>query len=406
MSTQKKLKKKGQDVPAETAKDEPSKLDYSIASYMKKHTPTKRTKFLHHQVNYFTASKAIEVLLDSQWATGKQPLFTDRQSVVDYCNRLLTAKFFHRAKKIAVTDKDLKPKELKKKRERELREKNKKEKEVKKKKTESKDDGNDSKKEEDAHNEDEHDENKKKKKKIKLDMHLEQVFVDGNDAYIWMYDPVPFWYYVAGAGCLLAAVAICLFPLWPPSVRVGVYYLSVAAAGFLGFILSLAVIRFVVFLIIWVLSMGRHHLWLLPNLTEDVGFFASFWPLYHYEYRGADFDRKKSKKGKKKVVLPSAEAEDDDNKRSEKEALNDGSGWETEERIETDAERHDECSGSNRSNSDTETDQHSQPFEMVDKNDLEENTDHNDEEDDSEQKQDQTGDEDQQEESDARNEDT
>ncbi|ROT85529.1 Translocation protein SEC62 [Penaeus vannamei] len=119
-------------------------------------------------------------------------------------------------------------------------------------------------------------------------MHLDQEFIDGTDAYVWMYDPVPFWYYIAGGLILIGAIAVCLFPLWPPGVRKCVYYLSVAAAGFLGVILALAVVRFIVFVIIWVLSMGYHHLWLLPNLTEDVGFFASFWPLYHYEYRGED----------------------------------------------------------------------------------------------------------------------
>lgn len=62
--------------------------------------------------------------------------------------------------------------------------------------------------------------------------------------------------------------------------RKGVYYLSIAAAGFLVFILSLAVIRFIVFCIVWVLTGSKHHFWLFPNLTEDVGFFASFWPLY------------------------------------------------------------------------------------------------------------------------------
>jgi len=56
----------------------------------------------------------------------------------------------------------------------------------------------------------------------------------------------------------------------------------------LVFILALAVIRLVVFCIIWGLTFGRHHLWLLPNLTEDVGFLASFWPLYKYEYNGGD----------------------------------------------------------------------------------------------------------------------
>ena len=62
--------------------------------------------------------------------------------------------------------------------------------------------------------------------------------------------------------------------------RQGVYYLSLAAVGFLVVILGLTVLRLVIFCIVWALTFGRHHLWILPNLTEDVGFFASFWPLY------------------------------------------------------------------------------------------------------------------------------
>ena len=60
--------------------------------------------------------------------------------------------------------------------------------------------------------------------------------------------------------------------------------MSIAAAGFLVVILVLIVVRFVVFCLIWILTIGKHHLWILPNLTEDVGFFASFWPLYKVSY--------------------------------------------------------------------------------------------------------------------------
>lgn len=62
--------------------------------------------------------------------------------------------------------------------------------------------------------------------------------------------------------------------------RKGVYYLSVAAACFLILIIALTTLRVIVFCLVWILTLSRHHLWLLPNLTEDVGFFASFWPLY------------------------------------------------------------------------------------------------------------------------------
>lgn len=56
--------------------------------------------------------------------------------------------------------------------------------------------------------------------------------------------------------------------------------MSIAAAGFLVFILGLAVLRFVVFCMVWTVSGSKHHFWLFPNLTEDVGFLESFWPLY------------------------------------------------------------------------------------------------------------------------------
>lgn len=101
-----------------------------------------------------------------------------------------------------------------------------------------------------------------------------------------------------GLGMVFGAIAICLFPLWPRVVRNYVYYLSIAAAGFLFFIIGLAVLRLIIFCIVWCVSFGKHHFWFLPNLTEDVGFVQSFIPLYHYEYKGDD--EKDSKEGKKK----------------------------------------------------------------------------------------------------------
>ena len=44
--------------------------------------------------------------------------------------------------------------------------------------------------------------------------------------------------------------------------------------------------------------MGKHHFWFLPNLTEDVGFFDSFKPLYTHsvtESEKKDTDKSKDK---------------------------------------------------------------------------------------------------------------
>ena len=111
-------------------------------------------------------------------------------------------------------------------------------------------------------------------------MHMDQFFADCCDAYVWLYEPIPVYYWFFGTLLVLGAIGVCLFPLWPLTVRHGVWYLSIAAAGFLVFILALIVLRMIIFCLLWILTLGRHHLWLLPNLVEDVGFFASFWPLY------------------------------------------------------------------------------------------------------------------------------
>uniref|UniRef100_A0A023GL27 Translocation protein SEC62 n=1 Tax=Amblyomma triste TaxID=251400 RepID=A0A023GL27_AMBTT len=285
----KSRKKREKDADPSLA-EKPAKVEYDVARYLRDKLPVKKTTLLSHKVEYFNAAKAVDCLLESPWATGKpkvEQLFTTRESVVEFMDTLLQHKFFHRAKKIIVT----KPKR-------------------------KKDDAGDSestpkptrekKKKDDSAAAAEGAEEKKEveeiKKKIKLDMHLEQFFVDANEPYVWIYDPVPLKAWIIGTLLVVGAVAVCLFPLWPRTVRDYVYYLSVATAFLLGVIISLAFLRQVLFVIIWACTLGRHHFWLLPKLTEDVGFLESFWPIYQYEYRGpgSSKDSKDSKSKKKK----------------------------------------------------------------------------------------------------------
>merc|ERR1712242_497823 len=127
-------------------------------------------------------------------------------------------------------------------------------------------------------------EKEKKKRKIRLEMHYDQVFLDGNDAYVWLYDPTPWYYYIAGTAIVLGIIAVCLFPLWPMEMRQGVYYLSVAAAAFLVFIIVLAIIKYIIYVLLFIFTAGKLKFWIFPNLTEDVGFFESFMPVYVYTY--------------------------------------------------------------------------------------------------------------------------
>lgn len=219
--------------------------------------------------------------MSSKFAEGTQCLFPTREIAIEFLDTMLAHKFFHRAKKVPVSDAELR-------RNKKIADKEKSddEKTVKRRNV-------DKPKEDKASAEDTENGNggdftkpvEKKKRKIRLDMHPDQVFVDGGEAYVWIYDPIPMHYWLIGALLVVGAIVVCLFPLWPPTIRKGVYYLSIAAAGFLVFILGLAALRFVVFCIVWVLTGSKHHFWIFPNLTEDVGFFASFWPLYTVSVR-------------------------------------------------------------------------------------------------------------------------
>lgn len=308
--------------------DKITKEQKNVRSWLRKNIPTKKTKFMHsHAVNYFVASKAVDGLLnDSPWSKakakeGSQLVFEYREQCVDYLDHLLRLKAFHRAKKIPVAEKE------------------KKKKKNDKPETETEDEKcKDKKGEKDK---------KKKKRKIRLDMHMDQIFLDSNDAYVWLYDPTPWYYWLGGTGIVLGIIALCLFPLWPTEARKGVYYLSVAAAAFLVIIIALAVIKYILFAFLFVFSRGKLFFWIFPNLTEDVGFFESFWPIYVYTYTGQK---------KEKESDDESEDESDDDR---KDVSNEKSGEE-----DTAREGDQEGSDSGESRGSTGKD-----FEMVDSKD-------------------------------------
>ncbi|KAL7039678.1 hypothetical protein ACKWTF_000064 [Chironomus riparius] len=269
-------------------KEKASKDEYKVAKWIRNNVPVKKTKFLNHNVEYFTSTKALDALMTSKFAQGDNCLFPTRQMAIDYLNMMLVHKFFHRAKKVTVSEMELRGGRTKEK-----------VKEQEKKETDAESSHAENKKEEKEKPSEKITE--KKKRKIRLEMHPQQIFLDGHEAYVWIYDPIPMTYWIFGALVVIGAIVICLFPLWPPQLRTGVYYLSMTAAGFLVFLLALVVVRFILFCVIWICSGGKHHFWFLPNLTEDVGFLDSFKPLYKHDYiDGSDAKGKKDKDKKKK----------------------------------------------------------------------------------------------------------
>ncbi|KAK3546526.1 hypothetical protein QTP70_026515 [Hemibagrus guttatus] len=366
---------------------EPTKEEKAVAKYLRFNCPTKSTNMMGHRVDYFTASKAVDCLLDCKWAKSKKPeeaLFTTRESVVDFCNRLLKKQFFHRALKVMKKKPEKDPKKEKVKgdggKEEEKKSKKEKEKEKEKKKdTEA----TDTKKEKNDESPGSPKKKKEVKKKFKLEPHEDQLFLDGNEVYVWIYDPVHFKTFAMGLVLVIAVIAATLFPLWPAEMRVGVYYLSVCAGCFVASILLLAVARCILFLIIWLVTGGRHHFWFLPNLTADVGFVDSFRPIYTHEYKGPRTSGKKGAgeksegKGSKTQKSDSEDKSDGEKKEEEEEEVEDeeeeevGKEAETERRSDSDGERR-EDDGSQHSNGND--------FEMITRDELEQHTEEEEEE--------------------------
>nr|XP_048308628.1 translocation protein SEC62 isoform X1 [Myodes glareolus] len=369
---------------------EPSKEEKAVAKYLRFNCPTKSTNMMGHRVDYFIASKAVDCLLDSKWAKakkGEEALFTTRESVVDYCNRLLKKQFFHRALKVMKMkyDKDIKKEKDKgksesgKEEDKKSKKENIKEEKTKKEKEKKKDgEKEESKKEETPGTP----KKKETKKKFKLEPHDDQIFMDGNEVYVWIYDPVHIKTFVMGLILVIAVIAATLFPLWPAEMRVGVYYLSVGAGCFVASILLLAIARCILFLIIWLLTGGRHHFWFLPNLTADVGFIDSFRPLYTHEYKGPKADLKKEERSETKKQQKSDSEEKSDSEKKEDEDGKvapgnhgtEGSGGERHSDTDSDRREDDRSQHSSGNGND---------FEMITKEELEQQTDGDcDEEDD------------------------
>ena len=255
-----------------------TKEQKQVTAWLKENVPTKKTKFLHsHVVEYFIGARAVDMLLeDSPWAEknakegeeGKLVL-TSRDQVEELLDTLLRYKMFHRARKIPVTE----------------------EKDGKKSKKKDKSDSEPEKAEADVEERkvsqgSMEGEEKKKKRRIRLDMHLEQMFVDCSDAYVWLYDPMPLYYWLVGGLIVLAVIGLCLFPLWPRKVRRGSHWLAWLAACFMLGVLGIAILKYAIFSVLYVLSGWKFKFWIFPNLTEDVTFLESFWPLYGYTYSG------------------------------------------------------------------------------------------------------------------------
>jgi len=109
--------------------------------------------------------------------------------------------------------------------------------------------------------------------------------------YAWFYEGSQWTTYAGGAAMVAIMLGGVMFPLWPPIMRLGVWYLSIGMLGLIGLFFGIAVVRLIFYIIsVIVASPG---IWIFPKLFADVGFVESFIPLWEW-----DLPKKKGKKTK------------------------------------------------------------------------------------------------------------
>ncbi|KAL9937433.1 hypothetical protein V8E36_003842 [Tilletia maclaganii] len=119
--------------------------------------------------------------------------------------------------------------------------------------------------------------------------------------YVWLIQGSQLALRLGGLGMVALMLAGVMFPLWPPFMRLGVWYLSIGVLGLIGLFFALAIFRLIFYVITIVVA--RPGIWIFPNLFEDVGFVDSFIPLWAWDVAPPP----KKKKSKKAVEGQSAE---------------------------------------------------------------------------------------------------
>lgn len=97
----------------------------------------------------------------------------------------------------------------------------------------------------------------------------EQMF-GSKEYYAWFYEGSQWTTYAGGILMVAIMLAGVMFPLWPPSMRLGVYYLSMGMLGLIGLFFAIAIVRLIFYVITMVVASPG--IWIFPQLFADVGF--------------------------------------------------------------------------------------------------------------------------------------
>ena len=105
-----------------------------------------------------------------------------------------------------------------------------------------------------------------------LNFSQQQMFTpDGYFA--WFYEGSQWTTYVGGVAMVAVMLAGVMFPLWPSTLRLGVWYLSILVLALIGVFFGIAIVRLIFYIITVVATPPG--IWIFPQLFADVGFVSS-----------------------------------------------------------------------------------------------------------------------------------
>lgn len=134
----------------------------------------------------------------------------------------------------------------------------------------------------------------------------EQLFAP-KEYYAWFYEGSQWTTYAGGVLMIIILLAGVMFPLWPPTMRLGVWYLSIGMLGLIGLFFAIAIVRLIFYIITVVVASPG--IWIFPQLFADVGFVDSFIPLWEWDLPKKKSKKKKSEKKEKSSSKGKSKAE-------------------------------------------------------------------------------------------------
>ena len=102
-----------------------------------------------------------------------------------------------------------------------------------------------------------------------LEIDRQQKF-EADQYYVWFLEGSKLKSMLGGIAMVAIILAGVMFPLWPTSLRIGVWYLSMAMLGVIALFFGLAIFRLIFYVITIVVA--KPGIWIFPNLFADVGF--------------------------------------------------------------------------------------------------------------------------------------